>query len=162
MQESTAVKPTEEPVSPPAVEMRSISKAWPGVVANDSVNLSVRKGEIHALVGENGAGKSTLMNILYGLIRPDSGEILINGNIAHINGPRSAIRLGIGMVHQHFMLIPPLTVAENIVLGLEPGGPGAIFDFKQASTDIRALSERYGLPINPATRIEKLSVGLQQ
>src|SRR6202171_6835707 len=105
-----------------AVEMRGITKAWPGVVANDHVDLSVRAGEIHALVGENGAGKSTLMNILYGLIRPDSGEILINGRPAHIHGPRGAIALGIGMVHQHFMLIPPLTVAENIVLGSEPGG----------------------------------------
>jgi ABC-type uncharacterized transport system ATPase subunit len=162
MQESTAIMPTEEPASPLAVEMRSISKGWPGVVANDAVNLAVRKGEIHALVGENGAGKSTLMNILYGLIRADSGEILINGNIAHINGPRDAIRLGIGMVHQHFMLIPPLTVAENIVLGQEPGGSAATFDFKRASAGIRTLSERYGLPINPATRIEKLSVGLQQ
>ncbi len=162
MQERTAVMPEEERTSPFAVEMRAISKAWPGVVANDSVNLAVRKGEIHALVGENGAGKSTLMNVLYGLIRPDSGEILINGKHAHITGPRDAIRLGIGMVHQHFMLIPPLTVAENIVLGREPGGPGAAFDFRKASADIRALSERYGLPIDPGTRIEKLSVGLQQ
>ena len=162
MQESTAAVLTEEPVSPLAVEMRAISKAWPGVVANDAVNLSVRKGEIHALVGENGAGKSTLMNILYGLIQPDSGEILINGNVAHIHGPRDAIRLGIGMVHQHFMLIPPLTVAENIVLGLEPGGLRAAYNFKRASEEIRVLSERYGLPINPGTRIEKLSVGLQQ
>ena len=162
MQESTAAVLTEEPVSPLAVEMHAISKAWPGVVANDAVNLSVRKGEIHALVGENGAGKSTLMNILYGLIQPDSGEILINGNVAHIHGPRDAIRLGIGMVHQHFMLIPPLTVAENIVLGLEPGGLRAAYNFKRASEEIRVLSERYGLPINPGTRIEKLSVGLQQ
>ena len=101
----------------PAVEMRDITKAWPGVVANDHVNLLVQKGEIHALVGENGAGKSTLMNILYGMIHQDSGEIFINGQLAHIHGPRDAIRLGIGMVHQHFMLIPVLTVAENIVLG---------------------------------------------
>src|SRR5690348_7673810 len=122
MQESTIVEPTREQSSPFAVELRNISKAWPGVVANDSVNLSVRKGEVHALVGENGAGKTTLMNILYGLIHPDSGEILINGQPATISGPRDAIHLGIGMVHQHFMLIPPLTVAENIVLGREPGG----------------------------------------
>ena len=97
-------------------------KAWPGVIANDDVNLSVRHGEIHALVGENGAGKTTLMNILYGLIKPSSGEILIDEKPTHISGPRDAIHLGIGMVHQHFMLIPPLTVAENIVLGYEPGG----------------------------------------
>ena len=121
MQERTAPVAEQAQLSPFAVELKDISKAWPGVVANDRVNLQVRKGEIHALVGENGAGKSTLMNILYGLIRPDSGEILINGQVAHINGPRNAISLGIGMVHQHFMLIPPLTVAENIVLGSEPG-----------------------------------------
>src|SRR6202051_4603304 len=117
MQEITAATLTEERPMPLAIEMRNITKAWPGVVANDHVNLKVRKGEIHALVGENGAGKSTLMNILYGLVTPDSGEILINGREVHIKGPRDAIRLGIGMVHQHFMLIPPLTVAENIVLG---------------------------------------------
>src|SRR5215467_3830822 len=103
--------------SPNAVEMHNISKIWPGVVANDHVNFSVRKGEIHALVGENGAGKTTLMNILYGLIRRDSGEILVNGEAATIQGPRDAIGLGIGMVHQHFMLIPVMTVGENIMLG---------------------------------------------
>ncbi len=162
MQESTMVKPVEEPSVPYAVEMRNISKAWPGVVANDNVNLTVRKGEIHALVGENGAGKSTLMNILYGIIRPDSGEILINGRVAHITGPRNAIQMGIGMVHQHFMLIPPLTVAENIVLGREPGGLGSPFNFRKARADILALSKQYGLPIEPDVPIERLSVGLQQ
>ncbi len=162
MQESTLVKPVEERPAPFAVEMRNICKAWPGVVANDHVNLQVRKGEIHALVGENGAGKSTLMNILYGLIHPDSGEILINGQQVHIGGPRAAMRLGIGMVHQHFMLIPPLTVAENIILGREPGGLGGSLDLKKARADIRALSDQYGLPINPDALIEDLSVGLQQ
>ena len=162
MQESTAVAQTEERATPLAVEMRGISKSWPGVVANDHVNLDVRKGEIHALVGENGAGKTTLMNILYGLIHPDSGEIFINGQPTHISGPRDAIRLGIGMVHQHFMLIPPLTVAENIVLGREPGGLSAIYDFNRARTDIQDLSKKYGLAIDPDVRIEKLSVGLQQ
>jgi simple sugar transport system ATP-binding protein len=162
MQESTLVRPVEERSSPFAVEMREIYKAWPGVIANDHVNLQVRKGEIHALVGENGAGKSTLMNILYGLIHPDSGEILINGQPAHINGPRDAMRLGIGMVHQHFMLIPPLTVAENIILGREPGGLAGGLNLKKARTDISALSEQYGLPIDPDARIEDLSVGLQQ
>src|SRR6266487_1100760 len=142
--------------------MRGISKSWPGVVANDHVNLDVRKGEIHALVGENGAGKTTLMNILYGLIHPDNGEIFINGQPAHISGPRDAIRLGIGMVHQHFMLIPPLTVAENIVLGREPGGLRSAYDVNRARADIRDLSKRYGLAIDPDVRIEKLSVGLQQ
>src|SRR5438477_4212043 len=162
MQESTAVAATEEVAIPFAVEMRDITKTWPGVVANDHVNLEVRKGEIHALVGENGAGKSTLMNILYGLIHPNSGEISINGQRIHITGPRDAIRLGIGMVHQHFMLIPPLTVAENIVLGHEPGGVGSPYDVKKARELILNLSKQYGLPIDPDTRIERLSVGLQQ
>lgn len=162
MQESTLEAPTLEQSTPFAVEMRNISKAWPGVVANDHVNLKVRKGEIHALVGENGAGKTTLMNILYGLIHPDSGEIYVNGQPAHITGPRDAIHLKIGMVHQHFMLIPPLTVAENIVLGHEPGSVRTVYEFKQAREAVLKLGEQYGLPIDPDTRIEKLSVGLQQ
>src|SRR5437868_665795 len=162
MQESTLEAPTQEQSTPFAVEMRNITKAWPGVVANDHVNLKVRKGEIHALVGENGAGKTTLMNILYGLIHPDSGEIYVNGQHAHITGPRDAIRLKIGMVHQHFMLIPPLTVAENIVLGHEPGSVRSVYDVKKAREIILALSKQYGLPIDPDTRIERLSVGLQQ
>ncbi len=162
MQESTTLVANQELAASLAVEMRAISKAWPGVVANDQVNLQVRKGEIHALVGENGAGKSTLMNILYGVLRPDSGEIYINGQRAHISGPRNAIRLKIGMVHQHFMLIPPLTVAENIVLGHEPGGLSAPYESRKARALILALSKQYGLPIDPDARIEKLSVGLQQ
>jgi general nucleoside transport system ATP-binding protein len=162
MQESTAVATTKEDATPLAIEMRGISKAWPGVVANDHVNLAVRKGEIHALVGENGAGKTTLMNILYGLIRPDSGEIFVNGQLAHITGSRDAIRLKIGMVHQHFMLIPPLTVAENIVLGHEPGNLATVYELKKARELILELSKQYGLPIDPDIRIEKLSVGLQQ
>ena len=162
MQESTALAIAEEQTSPYAIEMKDISKAWPGVVANDHVNLQVRKVEIHALVGENGAGKSTMMNILYGLIRPDSGEIFVNGQLAHLTGPRDAISLGIGMVHQHFMLIPPLTVAENIVLGSEPGGLRSAYKIKQAREQINELSRQYGLPINPDTKIEKLSVGQQQ
>ena len=162
MQESTVVTEQEEHEAPLAVEMRDIYKAWPGVVASDHVNLAVRKGEIHALVGENGAGKSTLMNILYGLVHPDSGEILINGKVTQINGPRDAIRLGIGMVHQHFMLIPPLTVAENIVLGNEPGGLASPYDARKARADIIALAKTYSLPIDPDERVEKLSVGQQQ
>jgi simple sugar transport system ATP-binding protein len=155
---------TQEPAqtSPYAVEMREIYKAWPGVIASDHVNLKVRKGEIHALVGENGAGKSTLMNILYGLVTPDSGDILINGQSVHIKGPRDAIRLGIGMVHQHFMLIPPLTVAENIVLGHEPGGVAGTYRRQQAREQVQALSRQYGLPIDPDVKVEKLSVGQQQ
>ncbi|MBE3561004.1 MAG: ABC transporter ATP-binding protein [Ktedonobacteraceae bacterium] len=162
MQERSVVTPTQERAVPLAVEMREICKAWPGVIANDHVNLSVARGEIHALVGENGAGKTTLMNVLYGLIKPDSGEIFINGQKATIHGPRDAIRLGIGMVHQHFMLIPPLTVAENIVLGREPGGLAGIYDHRKARNEILTLSQRYGLPIDPDALVEKLSIGLQQ
>ncbi len=162
MQESTLEAPTQEQSTPFAVEMRDITQTWPGVVANDHVNLKVRKGEIHALVGENGAGKTTLMNILYGLIHPDSGEMYINGQLAHIAGPRDAIRLGIGMVHQHFMLIPPLTVAENIVLGHEPGSVRTVYELKKAREAVLTLGKQYGLPLDPDTRIEKLSVGLQQ
>ncbi len=162
MQESTLEAPTQEQATPFAVEMRNITKTWPGVVANDHVNFKVRKGEIHALVGENGAGKTTLMNILYGLIHPDSGEIFVNGQLVHMTGPRDAIRLRIGMVHQHFMLIPVLTVAENIVLGHEPGSVRSVYEVKQARELILNLSKQYGLPIDPDARIEKLSVGLQQ
>jgi ABC-type uncharacterized transport system ATPase subunit len=162
MQESTIQATETMQLLPLAIEMKDIRKAWPGVVANDGVNLKVRKGEIHALVGENGAGKSTLMNILYGLLRPDSGEIFIHGQPVSVGGPRDAIQLGIGMVHQHFMLIPPLTVAENIVLGHEPGGIASVYKAKEARSYIHDLSKQYGLPINPDTKIEKLSVGLQQ
>jgi general nucleoside transport system ATP-binding protein len=162
MQESTAVATTKEDATPLAIEMRGISKTWPGVVANDYVNLAVRKGEIHALVGENGAGKTTLMNILYGLIKPDSGEIFVNGQRVDIGGPRDAIRHRIGMVHQHFMLIPPLTVAENIVLGHEPGSLATMYEVNKARELILVLSNQYGLPIDPDIRVEKLSVGLQQ
>src|ERR1700736_1492060 len=162
MQESTIIAPTEERDIPYVVEMRKISKAWPGVVANDHVNLTVRKGEIHALVGENGAGKTTLMNILYGLIHPDSGEILINGQPAHISGPRDAIRLKIGMVHQHFMLIPPLTVAENIILGQEGEFARGLIDLERAGAAVRKLSSDYGLAVDPRAKVEGLSVGVQQ
>ena len=145
-----------------ALEMRGITKAWPGVVANDHVDLSVRAGEIHALVGENGAGKSTLMNILYGLIHPDSGEILINGKPARIGGPRDAISLGIGMVHQHFMLIPVFTVGENVMLGREPVAPGGFYDRAKARKEIAELTRRYGLALDADARTGDLPVGLQQ
>jgi ABC-type uncharacterized transport system ATPase subunit len=145
-----------------AVEMRAITKAWPGVVANDHVDLSVRAGEIHALVGENGAGKSTLMNILYGLIHADSGEILINGAPVRIGGPRDAIALGIGMVHQHFMLIPVFTVGENVMLGREPVTPGGFYDHSKAKQEIAELTRRYGLALDPDARTGDLPVGLQQ
>jgi simple sugar transport system ATP-binding protein len=146
----------------PAIEMRHITKTWPGVVADDDVSLTVRHGAIHALVGENGAGKSTLMNILYGLLRPDSGEILVNGTPARIHGPRDAIALGIGMVHQHFMLIPVISVGENIVLGREPVQRGGVYDRAAANAAIQELSQRYGLSIDPDARTGDLPVGLQQ
>lgn len=162
MQEVTEVQQSGVSDAPLAVEMRHIHKAWPGVVANDDVNFSVRQGEIHALVGENGAGKTTLMNILYGLIKPNGGEILIDERPANISGPRDAIRLGIGMVHQHFMLIPPLTVAENIVLGYEPGGTYSPYRAQEARQRIAELSKQYGLHIDPDAITGQLSVGQQQ
>ena len=145
----------------PAVEMRGITKAWPGVVANNGVDLSVRAGEVHALVGENGAGKSTLMNILYGLIHPDAGEIVINGTPTRIAGARDAIAHGIGMVHQHFMLIPVFSVGENVMLGREPVARG-LYDHAKARKEIEALTRRYGLTLDPDARTGDLPVGLQQ
>jgi simple sugar transport system ATP-binding protein len=146
--------------STPAIEMRDITKRFPGVVANDRVSFTVQKGEIHALLGENGAGKSTLMSILAGLYRPDEGEILVNGRRVELHSPRDAIRAGIGMVHQHFMLVQPQTVAENVVLGLP--GLGLILQPKQLAAQVRQVSERYGLPIDPHAYIWQLSVGEQQ
>ena len=146
----------------PAVELRGISKTFPGVVANDHVDLEVRQGEIHALVGENGAGKSTLMNILYGLIRADGGQILVEGTPVSMQGPRDAIRHGIGMVHQHFMLIPVFTVGENVVLGSEPVRPGGFYDYARARQAIDDLTKRYGLALDPDARVGDLPVGLQQ
>ena len=145
-----------------AVEMRRITKRFPGVVANDQVDFQVGKGEIHALVGENGAGKSTLMNVLYGLIPHDSGEILIDGQPVTMHGPRDAIHHGIGMVHQHFMLIPVFTVGENIVLGREPTTSGDFYDYARARQEITSLTKRYGLALNPDARVGDLPVGLQQ
>jgi general nucleoside transport system ATP-binding protein len=145
-----------------AVRMQGITKAFPGVVANDHVDLEVRAGEIHALVGENGAGKTTLMNILYGLVHPDSGEILINGTAVKISGPRDAIAQGIGMVHQHFMLIPVFTVGENIMLGREPVSAGGIYDSAKARRDIQEMTRKYGLALDPDARTGDLAVGLQQ
>jgi simple sugar transport system ATP-binding protein len=153
---------TDTAAVPLAVQMQRITKAFPGVVANDQVDLEVRQGEILALVGENGAGKSTLMNILYGLIPADSGEIVIEGKPAQMHGPRDAIRHGIGMVHQHFMLIPVFTVGENVVLGNEPVRPGDFYDHAKARAAISDLTRRYGLALDPDARVEDLPVGLQQ
>jgi simple sugar transport system ATP-binding protein len=144
-----------------AVEMRQITKKFPLVLANDNVDFTVQQGEIHALVGENGAGKSTLVNILYGLLRPDRGTIRINGQAVRLSDPGDAINLGIGMVHQHFMLIPPFTVAENVVLGQEPSS-GGVVDIRRANRIVRELSEQYGLKVDPTARVESLSVGIEQ
>jgi len=141
--------------------MRNITKRFPGVLANDQVHLEVNAGEVLALLGENGAGKSTLMKILYGLYRPDQGEILINGKPVTIQSPRDAMQLGIGMVHQHFMLVPTLTVVENLVLGM-PSRRGPLLDLEGASRQILKLSEKYGLKIDPYAYIWQLSVGEQQ
>lgn len=145
----------------PVLELRDVTKIFPGVVANDRVSLALEKGEILALLGENGAGKSTIMNVVYGLLSPDGGEILVNGQPVKIKSPRQAIDQGIGMVHQHFMLVEPLTVTENIVLGREPAHFGLI-DFKLARERVREISERYGLKVDPDATIRDLEVGMQQ
>ncbi|NLW16718.1 MAG: ABC transporter ATP-binding protein [Firmicutes bacterium] len=147
--------------SVPFVEMRGIVKQFPGVLANDRIDLDIYRGEIHALLGENGAGKSTLMNILYGLYRADAGEIRIDGKVVHFDGPNAAIRHGIGMVHQHFMLVEPFTVAENIILGNEPH-KGIRLDRRQAIAKVEELSEKYNLHVDPHARIADISVGMQQ
>jgi len=144
------------------LELRGITKAFPGVVANDNINLTLEQGEIHALLGENGAGKTTLMNILYGLYRPDAGEILVGGQNAEIHTPNDAIARGIGMVHQHFMLVPVMTVTENVMLGIEPTRGGIFLDEAKVAKRIRELSEQYGLEVNPDAYVRDLSVGIQQ
>jgi general nucleoside transport system ATP-binding protein len=147
---------------PPVLELRGITKEFPGVVANDHVDFDLRRGEVHALLGENGAGKSTLMSILYGLYTADSGEIRMNGKPVAINSPKHAIELGIGMVHQHFMLIPVMTVTENIVLAQEPRHAGVLLDYDAAAERVRELSTAFGLAVDPNARIEKITVGQQQ
>jgi len=145
----------------PLLELQGITKQFPGVLANDHIDLDLQKGEVHALLGENGAGKSTLMNILYGLYHPDEGEIRINGKPLRIHSPREAIDTGIGMVHQHFMLIPVMTVAENIVLATEPR-KGPFLDLDEAKARVTELSRRFGLAVRPDAKIEAISVGMQQ
>jgi simple sugar transport system ATP-binding protein len=143
------------------MEMREITKRFPGVLANDRVNFDVRSGEVHALLGENGAGKSTLMKVLYGLYQQDEGQVFIDGQQVKIESPHDAINLGIGMIHQHFMLVPTLTVAENVALGL-PSSRGVLTDLDEVSTRIIELAELYGLEVDPGAYVWQLAVGQQQ
>lgn len=143
------------------IEMLNIRKEFPGIVANNNITLQVKKGEIHALLGENGAGKSTLMNVLFGLYQPEKGEIRARGKVVNISNPNIANDLGIGMVHQHFMLIDTFTVTENIILGKETVSKGKI-DLKKAEREVQEISERYGLAVDPKAKIANISVGMQQ
>src|SRR4249919_93761 len=141
------------------LELRGITKRFPGVVANDRVDLDLKRGEVHALLGENGAGKSTLMNVLYGLYRHDEGEILLNGKPVEFASAKDAIRAGIGMVHQHFMLIPVMTAAENIVLGAEPTEGRVLLDYREARKRVDEIAATFGFQIEPDVLIEDMSVG---
>ena len=147
---------------PPILELRGITKTFPGVLANDHIDLTLNQGEILAILGENGAGKTTLMNILYGLYSPDEGGIFIRGSKMNIRNPHDAIQLGIGMVHQHFMLIPVFTVTENVMLGVESVKAAGILDRKSVSKNISEISSRFGLKVEPEAMVEDLSVGVQQ
>ncbi len=142
--------------------MRGISKQFPGVLANDDVSFDLVRGEVHALLGENGAGKSTLMNILYGLYKPDAGEIHIGGTSVSFGSAKDAIASGLGMVHQHFMLIPVMTVAENIVLAAEPKAKGVLLDYDEARRQVADLAKQFGFAIDPDAKVEDISVGQQQ
>ncbi len=144
------------------LEARGITKRYPGIVADDQVDFDVRRGEVHALLGENGAGKSTLMNILYGLTKPDEGEIVVGGKPVAFSSARDAIAVGIGMVHQHFMLIPVMTVAENIVLGIEPTRDGVLLDERGAEARVSAISKQFGLAVDPTALVSSITVGQQQ
>ena len=147
---------------PPLLQLRGITKRFPGVLANDSIDLELNEGEILALLGENGAGKTTLMNVLYGLYTPDEGEILVRGEKVNIQGPHDAIDKGIGMVHQHFMLVPVFTVTENVMLGVESIKNGIFLDRGSASQRIEEISSQFGLDVDPQVLVEDLSVGAQQ
>jgi simple sugar transport system ATP-binding protein len=144
------------------LELRGMTKSFPGVLANDHIDLTLEEGEIHALLGENGAGKTTLMNILYGLYSPDEGEILIRGNKVNIQGPGDSIAHGIGMVHQHFMLVPVMTVTENVMIGVEKTHNGIFLDHATVARRIREISEQYNLEVDPDAYVKDLPVGLQQ
>ncbi|HZD71270.1 MAG TPA: ABC transporter ATP-binding protein [Actinomycetes bacterium] len=144
------------------LELKGITKRFPGVVANDGIDLTVEEGQIHALLGENGAGKTTLMNVLYGLYHADNGQILVDGAEVHFSSPRDAIAAGIGMVHQHFMLVPVFTVAENVILGIEPTRQLGLLDRERSRREVRRLSERFGLAVDPDATVADLPVGVQQ
>ena len=146
----------------PIVELKDITKVFPGVVANDRISIKFYPGEVHALLGENGAGKTTLMNILYGLYPPDGGQIFVRGRPVDVKSPTDALSQGIGMVHQHFMLVPPFTVAENIILGSEPRRHRYFLDMDKAVADVEDLANRYGLKVDPRAKIQDISVGMQQ
>ncbi|HOE56668.1 MAG TPA: ABC transporter ATP-binding protein [Bacillota bacterium] len=146
---------------PAVIEMKGIGKSFPGIRANDDINFTLEQGEIHVLLGENGAGKSTLMNILYGLYQPDEGQIYIKGKPVRIINPNTAISHGIGMVHQHFMLVQPFTVTENIILGKEPS-KGTALDLEKAIMDVEEISKRYELKVDPRAVVQDISVGMQQ
>ncbi len=144
------------------IEMLNITKDFPGIRANDDVTLQLKRGEIHALLGENGAGKSTLMSILFGLYKPEKGQIKVNGKVVTIDNPLKATALKIGMVHQHFKLVENFTVAENIILGVEPTKSYGRVDLDKAIEKVKALSEKFGLSVDPTAKIEDISVGMQQ
>ena len=144
------------------LELKGITKRFGSLVANDRIDLAVAPGQVHALLGENGAGKTTLMNVLYGLLQPDDGEILLDGKAVRFHSPRDAIAAGIGMVHQHFMLVPVFTVAENVTLGIEETNRSGLLDRRKARRDVGELSRRYGLEIDPDALVEDLPVGIQQ
>ena len=145
------------------IEMLHITKEFPGIIANDDITLQLRKGEIHALLGENGAGKSTLMSVLFGMYQPEKGEIRKNGQVVHIKDPNDANALGIGMVHQHFKLVDVFSVLDNIILGVEPTvTPFGFLQKAQARKKVMELSERYGLKVDPDAMVEDITVGMQQ
>ncbi len=144
------------------LELSGITKTFGSLVADDHVDLTVEPGEIHALLGENGAGKTTLMNVLFGLMHPDSGEIMLDGEVVHFADPGAAVRHGIGMVHQHFMLVPVFSVSENVALGFEPTRRFGLLDRRKARDEILRISHEFGLEVEPEAIVEELPVGVQQ